>query len=231
MTPSSNPPRRILVLDIGGTHVKAYLSGDEKEVKVPSGPKMTPQRMVRKIKEKLKGRPFDVIAMGYPGLVIHNRILKEPQNLGPGWVGFDFEKAFGCPVRILNDAAMQALGSYRGGRMLFLGLGTGLGSAMIVDGKLEPMELAHLPWKKGKTYEDFVGERALKRLGRKKWQKEVFEVVEHLTSALEPEYVVLGGGNVAKLKSLPPGCRAGDNRNAFPGGLRLWDDPGHPVAT
>jgi len=179
--------------------------------------------MVRKLRRGLKGVRYDVVSLGYPGLVVHGKIVREPPNLGKGWVGFDFEKALGRPTRILNDAAMQALGSYRGGRMLFLGLGTGFGSAMIVAGKLEPMELAHLPYKKGKTYEAFVGEAALKRLGRKKWQKEVLEVAEVLSDALEPDYVVIGGGNARKLKELPPGARLGDNRNAFAGGIRLWN--------
>lgn len=213
---------RVLVLDVGGTHVKAYLPGGRTEVKIPSGPSMGPREMVRELRRWLQGVRFDVVSLGYPGVVIHGRILREPHNLGEGWVGFDFGRALGRPTRIVNDAAMQALGSYRGGRMLFLGLGTGLGSAMIVEGKLEPMELAHLPYKKGKSFEEFVGEAGLERLGRKRWQKEVFEVVRTLTEVLEPEYVVLGGGNVRKLKALPPGAREGDNRNALLGGLRLW---------
>jgi predicted NBD/HSP70 family sugar kinase len=217
-------PRHILVLDVGGTHVKAYLSSLQQEWKIPSGPKMTPEKMVNKLSTLLKGKTYEAVSIGYPGVVVHNRILREPSNLGKGWVGFDFEKSFDRPVRILNDAALQALGSYQGGRMLFLGLGTGLGSAMIVDGKLEPMELAHLPYKKGKTYEEYVGEGALKKFGRKKWEKEVREVVEQLSAALEPDYIVLGGGNVRKIKEMPPGARPGDNRNAFLGGLRLWAD-------
>jgi predicted NBD/HSP70 family sugar kinase len=187
--------------------------------------------MVRGLSKLLKGESYDAVAMGYPGLVRHGRIAREPHNLGQGWVGFDFEVAFECPVRVVNDAAMQALGSYQGGHMLFLGLGTGLGSAMIVEGKLLPMELAHLPYKKGRTYEDYVGEASLERLGRKKWQREVYRVVELLEAALEPDEVVMGGGNVHKLDRMLPGVRRGDNREAIVGGVRLWggsDWPGFP---
>jgi predicted NBD/HSP70 family sugar kinase len=215
--------RRILVIDVGGTHVKAAFSNRPGEVRIPSGPSMDPKKMVRKLKGRLKGKGYDVVAMGYPGIVVHGRILREPHNLGSGWVGFGFEKAFGHPTRIINDAAMQALGSYEGGRMLFLGLGTGLGTAMIVQGRLEPMELAHLLYRKGRTFEEVVGEAGLKRLGRKRWQKEVFAIVGLLAAALEPDYVVLGGGNARKLKALPPKARLGDNRNAFLGGIRLWE--------
>jgi len=220
---ASRSLRRILVLDVGGSHVKVHRPGRSTVLRIPSGPAMDPEKMMRKLRKRLKGVRYDVVSLGYPGLVVHGKIVREPPNLGKGWVGFDFEKAFGRPTRILNDAAMQALGSYRGGRMLFLGLGTGFGSAMIVAGKLEPMELAHLPYKKGKTYEAFVGEAALKRLGRKKWQKEVFGVVEALSAALEPDYVVIGGGNARALKELPSGARLGNNRNAFAGGVRLWN--------
>ncbi|HEV8050326.1 MAG TPA: ROK family protein [Thermoplasmata archaeon] len=224
MAASKRPrvPARILVLDIGGTHVHAAFSRKGPEWQIPSGPSLRPGPMVRRVKRAVRGHPFDAVAIGYPGVVVHGRILREPHNLGSGWVGFDFRKALGRPVRIVNDAAMQALGSYRGGRMLFLGLGTGLGSAMVVDGELEPMELGHLPWKKGKTYEDLVGEKARLRLRRKKWQKEIFEMVGSLSAALEPDYVVLGGGNVRKLKAMPPGARPGNNLNAITGGLRLW---------
>jgi polyphosphate glucokinase len=180
--------------------------------------------MVRAVKDMVQGWTYDVISIGYPGIVIHGRPVHEPHNLGGGWVKFDFAKAFGRPVKVVNDAAMQALGSYRGGCMLFLGFGAGLGSAMIVDGILEPMELAHLPYKKGKTYEDFVGDRARKRLGKKKWRREVADVVTRLQAALEADYVVLGGGNSANLKTLPPGSELGDNRNAFIGGTRLWKE-------
>ena len=215
---------RILILDIGGTHVKFAFSDRPRELKIPSGPKFAPEKMMKKLARRLKRRRFDAVAIGYPGLVVHGRVVRDPPNLGAGWVKFDFEKALGRPTRIINDAAMQALGSYEGGRMLFLGLGTGLGTAMIVDGVLEPIELAHLPYKKGKTYEDFIGEAGLERLGRKKWQKEVFEVAKMLSEALEPEYVMLGGGNARKLNELPPTGRLGDNRNAVVGGIRLWPE-------
>jgi polyphosphate glucokinase len=224
---TANPraaPRRILVLDVGGTHVHVAFTRQANGWQIPSGPSMDPARLVRKVVKALDGRSFDAVSIGYPGVVVHGRILREPNHLGSGWVGFDFEAAFGRPTRVVNDAAMQALGSYRGGRMLFLGLGTGLGSAMIVDGEIQPMELGHLPWKKGKTYEDLVGEKARLRLGKKKWEREIFEMVATLSNALEPEYVVLGGGNVRKLKSLPPDCVRGDNRYAVTGGLRLWKD-------
>ncbi|MGA7860965.1 MAG: ROK family protein [Thermoplasmata archaeon] len=230
-TKPSRAPLRILVLDLGGTHVKIYPPGGSPRVQLVSGPSMTPVRLTRELRKRLEGVQYDVVAMGYPGLVAHGTIVREPSHLAKGWVGFDFERALGHPIQIVNDAALQALGSYVGGRMLFLGLGTGLGSAMIIAGELQPMELAHLPWKKGRTYEDFVGEPALRSRGRKKWQKEVFAVVAALAAALEPDYVVLGGGNVRKLKELPPGVRAGSNRNAFTGGLRLWRGGGRAVET
>ena len=213
---------RILVIDVGGTHVKALATGHKKRVAIPSGPKMTARKMVAAVQKIIAGWPYDVITIGYPGPVLHGHIVSEPHNLGHGWVGCSFKTAFGHPVRIINDAAMQALGSYEGKRMLFLGLGTGLGSAMIVDGVLEPMELAHLPYKKGRTYEDYVGLAGLKRLGKKKWRRHVNDVVQQLKTALEADYVVLGGGNAGLLKKLPPGARLGDNANAFRGGCRLW---------
>jgi polyphosphate glucokinase len=212
----------VLAVDVGGTHVKVLCSGESEARKFPSGPKMTAQAMVDGVKAIAAGWSFDAVSIGYPGPVLHGRPVAEPCNLGGGWVGFDFAAAFGRPVRLVNDAAMQALGSYDGGRMLFLGLGTGLGSAMIVDGPLEPLELAHLPYRKS-TYEDYVGERGLKRLGKKKWARHVFEVVAIFSKAMEPDDVVLGGGNVEKLKELPAGCRRGSNANAFTGGFRLWD--------
>jgi glucose-6-phosphate isomerase len=221
-------PSRILILDIGGSHVKAAFSDSARERRILSGPRMTPERMVRRLAKLLESERYDAVAMGYPGLVVRGRIAREPHNLGGGWIGFDFEEAFGCPVRIVNDAAMQALGSYRGGHMLFLGLGTGLGSALIVEGKLQPMELAHLPYKKGRTFEDYLGEASLERLGRKKWQKEVYRVVELLEAALEPDEVVMGGGNVRKLDRMLPGVRRGDNREAIVGGVRLWGGTGWP---
>jgi polyphosphate glucokinase len=213
---------KVLVVDVGGTSIKLLATGQKEARKFPSGPKMTPEAMVRVAKKTAKDWDYDVVSIGYPGPVVHGRPLREPHNLAPGWVNFDFQHAFGRPVRIVNDAAMQALGSYQGGRMLFLGLGTGLGSAMIVDGSLEPMELAHLPYKNGKTYEDYVGLRGLERLGRKKWQQHVCKVVRQLRDALVAEEVVLGGGNVKKLEQLPPGTRLGTNANAFVGGFRIW---------
>jgi polyphosphate glucokinase len=217
--------KRILVIDVGGTHVKVLVSGQREPVKIPSGPKMTAKKMVSDVRKTTAGWEYSGVSIGYPGPVIHGRPLTEPHNLGGGWVGFDFKKAFGRPVKIVNDAAMQALGIYQGGRMLFLGLGTGLGSAMIVDGLLEPMEVAHLPYKKGHTYEDYLGIRGLKRLGKKKWRRHVADVVEKLKNALEADYVVLGGGNAKLLKGLPAGARLGDNSTAFTGGFRLWEDP------
>jgi polyphosphate glucokinase len=213
----------ILVVDVGGTHVKVSDMHHKTPVKIDSGPKMTPRVMVSAARKLAAGWKYSVVSIGYPGPVLHGKPVSEPYNLGRGWVGFDFKKAFGCPVKLVNDAAMQAIGSYEGGRMLFLGLGTGLGSAMIVDGILEPMELAHLPYKNGRTYEDYVGLAGLERLGKKKWRKHVFDVTERLKSALEADYVVLGGGNARLMKKLPPGARLGDNANAVKGGLRLWD--------
>jgi hypothetical protein len=215
-------PQKILVIDVGGTHIKVRVIGQREERKIDSGPTMTAGKMVREVKRTVKDWPYDAISIGYPGPVIHGRPLREPYNLGGGWVGFDFAKAFGCRVKVINDAAMQALGSYKGGSMLFLGLGTGLGSAMIVDGILEPMELAHLPYKNGKTYEDFVGEKGRRRLGNKRWRRHVTDIVDRLKSAMGAEYVVLGGGNAKNLKELPTDSRLGDNRNAFIGGARLW---------
>lgn len=213
---------KVLAIDVGGTHVKTLLSGEDTPRKFESGSKMTASEMVKGVKQLTKDWKYDAIAMGYPGPVLRNRPVLEPHNMGNGWVGFHYERAFGCPIKILNDAAMQALGSYRKGRMLFLGLGTGLGTAVVDDGTVEPMELGHLPYKK-KTYEDYVGLRGLKKYGKKRWRKYVNDVVERLNLALEPDEIVLGGGNVKKLKKLPPNCRAGDNANAFRGGFRLWD--------
>jgi polyphosphate glucokinase len=219
----------VLVIDVGGTHVKLLATGEKSPRKFVSGPKMTVEQMVSGVLRLAQGWAYEAISLGYPGVVLHGRPASEPHNLAPGWVGFDFEAAFGCPVKLMNDAAMQALGSYRGGRMLFLGLGTGLGSAMVVDGIVEAMELGHLPYRKG-TYEDYLGERGLKRKGKKKWRRCVNDVVSILVAALEPTDVVIGGGNVARLKELPPGCRAGDNANAFLGGFRLWEDAGTATA-
>jgi len=215
----------VLVIDIGGTNVKILATGQDEPRRFPSGPTLTPKQMVAGVKKLAGAWKYDVVSIGYPGMVVRNRPLAEPHNLGRGWMGFDFGAAFKRPVKVVNDAAMQALGSYKRGKMLFLGLGTGLGSTMIVDGIIEPMELAHLPYKKG-TYEDYVGERSLEKRGKKKWRRHVADVVERLTTALEPDDVVLGGGNVKNLKELPKGCRAGNNDNAFLGGFRLWEKAG-----
>ena len=215
---------KVLAVDVGGTNVKIRVPSAPEKRAMASGPNLTAQQMVAGVKKLAQGWNYDAVSIGYPGPVKNNRPLVEPVNLGKGWVGFDYEKAFGKPVRILNDAAMQALGSYHGGRMLFLGLGTGLGSAMVLDGVIEPMELAHLPYKNGREFEDYVGLRGLKRLGKARWRKEVDEIVERLRGALQPDYVVIGGGNAKKLKKLPDGTELGDNANAFLGGFRLWED-------
>ncbi len=213
----------VLVVDVGGTHVKLLATGQNAARELPSGPTLTAEQMVADVKKLTADWTYDAVAIGYPGPVLNNRPLTDPWNLGRGWRGYDFEAAFKCPVKVVNDAVMQALGSYEGGKMLFLGLGTGLGSAMIVDGIVEPMELGHLPYKRG-TFEDYVGVRGYERLGKKKWRQAVTDVVARLSAALEPEYVVLGGGNAKKLQELPPGCRVGDNANAFVGGFRLWQE-------
>jgi polyphosphate glucokinase len=212
---------KVLAIDVGGTHVKILATYQKTPQQLVSGPKLTAKKMVATVKKLARDWNYDAVSIGYPGPVLHARILHEPYNLGLGWVSFDFEKAFGKPVKIINDAAMQALGSYKGGSMLFLGLGTGLGSAMIVNGLLEPMELGHLPYRKA-TYEDYVGIRGLTRFGKKRWRKYVVDVVERLAAALEPDDIVLGGGNVKQLHKLPKSCREGDNANAFVGGFRLW---------
>jgi len=216
--------RTVLSIDVGGSHVKILTSASGDPRRVESGPTMTAAQMCAAVTQLAQGLDYDCISIGYPGPVTHNRPIAEPHNLGEGWVGFDFAAALGKPVRIVNDALMQALGSYHGGRMLFLGLGTGLGAAMIVDGVAEPMELAHLPYKKGKTFEDYVSEASREKRGNKHWRKTVFDVVEKLSSALEPDYIVIGGGNVAHLDELPPNCQRGDNDKAFAGGFRLWQD-------
>lgn len=213
----------VLVIDVGGTHVKILATGQKEPRKFDSGPTLTPEKMVVGLKALAADWKFDAVSIGYPGPVLHNRPVAEPHNLAPGWVAFDFESAFGRPVKIVNDAAMQALGSYNGGKMLFLGLGTGLGTTLIVDGIVEPMELGHLPYKKA-TYEDYVGIRGLEKHGVHKWRRHVADVVKLLVAALEPDDVVLGGGNVKKLAELPPGTREGDNANAFLGGFRLWEE-------
>ncbi|GIW80550.1 MAG: hypothetical protein KatS3mg105_2357 [Gemmatales bacterium] len=217
---------KILVVDVGGTNIKIRRSGQDEIRKTPSGPELTAHQMVEKVKSLAGDWEYDVVSIGYPGPVVHGKPLSEPKNLGPGWVSFDFEAAFGKPVKVINDAAMQALGSYEGGRMLFLGLGTGLGSTLIIDGVIAPMELAHLPYRKGRTFEDYVGARGLKRLGKKKWLQAVDDVVARLKAALVADYVVLGGGNAKKLKTLPEGARLGANANAFVGGFRMWKQEG-----
>jgi polyphosphate glucokinase len=214
----------ILTIDVGGTHVKVMTDRERSRREFVSGPGLSARAMVRKVKALTKDWSYDAVSIGYPGPVAGNRPLKEPYNLGKGWTGFDFERAFGRPTKVVNDALMQALGSYDGGRMLFLGLGTGLGSAMIIDGALAPMELAHLPYRM-KTFEYYVGAVGLKRSGLKTWQRRVSDVVKDLAAALQPDYIVLGGGNAEKVENLPPKTRRGDNENAFKGGFRLWDGP------
>jgi polyphosphate glucokinase len=214
---------KILAIDVGGTHVKVLLSGETTPRKFESGPTLTAKKMVEGVKQITNGWNYDAVSIGYPGPVLRNRPVLEPHNLGKGWVGFDYARAFGKPVKLINDAAMQALGSYKKGKMLFLGLGTGLGTALVVDGIVEPMELGHMPYKKA-TYEDYVGLRGLEKRGKKKWRREVANVVQCLTAALEPDEVILGGGNSKKLKELPPHTRLGDNANAFIGGFRLWHE-------
>ncbi|HTU92637.1 MAG TPA: ROK family protein [Gemmataceae bacterium] len=216
----------ILVIDVGGTHIKLKLQGGDEVRKRLSGPSMTPQKMIELVQSATEDWKFNRVSIGYPGPVIDGVIQREPINLAEGWMGFDFASALGCPVKLINDAAMQALGSYEGGRMLFLGLGTGLGTTLIINGFMVPMELGHLPYKKGLTYEHYVGQAGMKRLGRNKWIQLVFDVVARLRAAFLADYVVLGGGNVKKLDELPPACRMGDNRNAFLGGFRLWDKNG-----
>jgi polyphosphate glucokinase len=212
----------VLVVDIGGTNVKILATGQAEPRKFPSGPKMTPQQMVSGVKEVAAGWSYDVLSIGYPGRVQHGKVVAEPKNLAPGWIGFDFETAFDCPVKLINDAAMQALGSYQGGTLLFLGLGTGLGSALVVEGTVVPLEWGHLSYRR-RTYEDHVGDRGLKRLGKRKWAQHVAYGVGRLVEAVHPDDVVLGGGNAKKLGKLPPGCRLGSNANAFLGGFRLWE--------
>jgi polyphosphate glucokinase len=216
------PQRRVLVIDIGGSHVKTRVSGRREIRQFVSGPTLKPRQAVARVLEMVGDWKYDVVSIGYPGVVVDGKIVSEPVNLGRGWVGFDFRKAFGRPTQVLNDAAMQAIGSYEGGRMLFLGLGTGLGSTLIVDGIVAPMELAHLPYKHGHSYEYYVGDRGRHRLGSKKWRRVVTAVVEQLSTVLEADYVVIGGGNARKLKRMPKNSRLGSNDFAFLGGFRLW---------
>jgi len=218
---------KVLAIDIGGTNIKFLATGQKEPRRFPSGPEMTPKKVVARIKELTTDWKYDVVSIGYPGPVVNDRIVREPRNLGPGWTRFDFEAAFKCPVKLINDAAMQALGSYRGGTMIFLGLGTGLGSTLMIRGHIVPLELGQLSYRKGLA-EDYLGIRGLKRLGKKRWRKVVAAYVERLIPALMLDDVVLGGGNVKKLAKLPKGCRAGDNANAFLGGFKLWDKKGIP---
>ena len=222
--------RRVLVIDIGGSHVKMRVFGRREMRQFESGPDLTPRQMVAHVHELTGDWTYEAVSIGYPGVVLHGKVVAEPHHLGPGWVRFDFRKAFGRPIHILNDAAMQAVGSYEGGRMLFLGLGTGLGSAMIVDGVVAPMELAHLPYKKGRTYEAYVGARGLERLGNKRWSRAVHDVATQLCTVLEADYVVIGGGNARKLKHLPQNARLGSNDFAFLGGFRVWHHAAPPPA-
>jgi predicted NBD/HSP70 family sugar kinase len=220
---SSDAEQKILAVDVGGSHVKLLLSGGDHEARrFESGPDLGPKEMVERIVALTEDWPYGAVSVGIPAPVHGGRVVADPVNLGPGWIGFDFPKAFGKPTKVVNDAAMQALGSYEGGKMLFLGLGTGLGTALVVGGVVEPMELAHLPFRKA-TFEDYVGERGLERLGKKKWRAAVAETVDRLATALEVDYVVLGGGNTKKLGALPANARLGANANAFVGGFRLWD--------
>jgi polyphosphate glucokinase len=214
---------KVLAVDVGGSHVKVLLNGLDERRRFTSGPDMTAKEMVKGVLDITEDWEYDDVSVGVPGPVKDNRVLREPVNLGKGWVDFDLVNAFGKPTKVVNDAAMQALGSYDGGRMLFLGLGTGLGTTMILDGVVAPMELGHLPFRKA-TFEDYVGERGLEKYGPKRWRKAVFETIEHLTNAVEPDYVVLGGGNARELDELPPNCRLGHNEDAFLGGFRLWVD-------
>jgi polyphosphate glucokinase len=214
--------KKILVIDVGGTNIKVLATGHRLARKIPSGPKMTPTKMVRMVIEAVADWDYDAVSIGYPGPVKNGKPVTEPWNLGRGWVKFDYARAFGCPVRLVNDAVMQALGGYKGGRMLFLGLGTGLGSTLITDGVIVPMELAHLPYKNGRTYEQYVGRQGLEEFGKKKWRRHVADVVECFRAAFVTDDIVLGGGNAKLLEALPRGVRAGRNGLAFVGGHRLW---------
>ncbi len=218
---------KVLVIDVGGTNVKVGMTGRKEPIKIPSGQELSAARMAAAVKTATAGWKFDAVSIGYPGPVINGKPAKEPKNLGAGWIAFDYEKAFAKPVRVVNDAAMQALGSYQGGRMLFLGLGTGLGSAMVVDGVLQPLEVAHLPYRNNRCYEEYVGLRGYQRMGRKKWQRHVEKVVAILQHGLQADYVMLGGGQTKKLKGLPSGVRLCTNAHAMEGGIRLWSQPGN----
>jgi len=221
--------RKILVIDVGGTNVKLRMSGQRAATKIPSGPSLTPTAMIAAVRTATADWQYDAVSIGYPGPVTRNKPHNEPHNLGPGWVNYSYQKAFTVPVRIINDAAMQALGGYRGGRMLFIGLGTGLGAALVVEGHLQPLELAHLPYRKEKTFEDYVGEASRKSRGKRRWERFVVDVVGMLSMAMQVETVLIGGGNARRLENvldrLPSGTRLGTNADAFRGGVRLW----HPA--
>jgi polyphosphate glucokinase len=225
-----NITAKTLVIDVGGSNVKILASGQDEVRKIPSGPELTPIQMVDAVKDAAEGWEYERVSVGLPTPVSHDQPVLEPANLGRGWVGFDFAQHFGRPVKVINDAAMQALGSYEGGRMLFLGLGTGLGSALIIDHIIAPLELAHLPYRKGLTFEDYVGQRGMDRFGKKAWRHFVEDVTARLRAAMVADYVVLGGGNAKKLKTIPANCRLGDNSKAFTGGFRLWEEPGTHVS-
>lgn len=212
----------VLVVDVGGNHIKVLASGEQESRRADSGPNMTSAQMVETAKKLADDWTWDRVSVGIPSPVHGGRVVAEPVNLGKGWVNFDYESAFGKPTKVVNDAAMQALGSYEGGKMLFIGLGTGLGSAFVANGFVQPMELGHLPYKKA-TFEDYAGRAGLDRRGKERWLSDVADIVAKLTAALEPDYVVLGGGNAKKLDELPPNARLGANSDAFTGGFRLWD--------
>jgi polyphosphate glucokinase len=214
---------KVLVIDVGGTNIKLLATSQQQIRKHPSGPSFTPDQLVELVARETADWDYEAISIGFPGPIVNGKIVIEPHNLAPGWVDFDFAGRFGKPVKLLNDAAMQALGSYQGGRMLFLGLGTGLGSALIIEGVIAPLELAHLPYKKKRTFEDYVGARGLLGFGKRKWNEAVEDVVNRLKAAMVADYVVVGGGNSRKLKRVPPGARLGDNNNAFLGGFRMWE--------
>jgi polyphosphate glucokinase len=222
-TPAEPAAPPVLTVDVGGSHVKMLLNGEQERRRFVSGKKLTANEMVAGVRDRTEDWAYTAVSVGVPAQVRSGRVVHEPANLGRGWAGFDFQTAFGKPTKVVNDAAMQALGSYQGGRMLFLGLGTGLGSTMIVDGILEPMELGHLPYRKA-TYEDYIGIRGFKKLGPKGWQKAVHETIELFVAALEPDYVILGGGNAERVEKLPDNVRLGHNEDAFLGGFRLWVD-------
>ena len=226
MSPPATPPESdlpTLAIDIGGSHVKIRVPSDPDRRRFASGPTLTPQAMVDGVLDLAKGWSFEQISIGVPAPIVGGRVVRNPANLGPGWIDFDYAAAFGRPIKLVNDAAMQAVGSYLGGRMLFLGLGTGLGSCMIDRHLVQPMELAHAPYRNGRTYEDYVGEASLEKRGKGRWRKSVCDVTTILQAALLPDYVVLGGGNGRHVKELPPRCIHGDNANAFLGGFRLWE--------